>query len=469
MDNTPQDSITGTPAAADTVAATRDPGFVSALRSSAPYVHAHRGRTFVIYLSGEAAQSPTFADLVYDIALLHSLGVRLVLVFGARPQVDATLSAAGIETRLVDGVRVTDTAALDCVKQAVGSLQMEIEALLSTSLASTPMGGARIVTASGNRITARPVGVAHGVDHGHTGEVRRVDAVSINGHLERGEIVLLSCIGYSPSGEVFNLFAEDVATATASALGADKLVLLHPGMAMHERLADTPAELSVDAAQALLADTDAAVSPADRARVRAALAACRSGVRRAHLVSFDSDGALLRELYSRDGAGTLIAADTYDTIRKATPEDLGGVLALIEPLADAGLLVPRSRDQIELDIAHYTVMERDGLITACCALMPYPDEHLGELACVAVHPEYRAQDRAAALLATIERQARQAGLTQLFALTTKTPHWFIEHGFKTDTLDSLPMAKRELYNYQRNSTVLIKALTDYVQRSTEPR
>jgi len=448
----------GSAGAAGVTATDRDPALVAALRASAPYVHAHRGRTFVIYLSGEAAQSPAFADLVYDIALLHSLGVRLVIVFGARPQIDTALATAGVETRLVDGVRVTDAPALTCVKQAVGSLQMELEALLSTSLASTPMGGARIVTASGNRVTARPVGVASGVDHGHTGEVRRVDVVSINNHLERGEIVLLSCMGYSPSGEIFNLFAEDVATATATALGADKLVLLHPGAAMHERVADTPAELGVDTAQSLLADTHADLTPADRARVQAALAACRSGVRRAHLVSFDTDGALLRELYSRDGSGTMIAADTYDTIRTATPEDLGGVLALIEPLADAGLLVARSREQIELDIEHYQVMERDGLITACCALMPYPEEAVGELSCVAVHPEYRAQDRAGQLLASIERQARRNGLTRLFALTTKAPHWFIEHGFEPGTLDGLPLAKREIYNYQRNSTVLIKAL-----------
>ncbi|GAB3670416.1 amino-acid N-acetyltransferase [Salinisphaera aquimarina] len=433
-------------------------GLVAALRASAPYVHAHRGRTFVINLPGEAAQSSAFADLVYDIALLASLGVRLVIVFGARPQIDAALADAGLETRFIDGVRVTDSASLACVKAAVGSLQMELEALLSTSLASTPMGGARIVTASGNLVTARPVGVVAGVDHRHTGEVRRVDVASINAQLARGAIVLLSCIGYSPSGEIFNLFAEEVATATATALTADKFVLLHPGDALHERFADTPAELRPDAARRLLADTDAALTAADRARLGAAVAACGAGVARAHLVSFERDGALLRELYSRDGVGTMIAADTYDTTRPATPEDLGGVLALIEPLAAAGILVARSREAIELDIEHYLVMERDGLITACCALMPYPDEAIGELACVAVHPDYRTQDRAATLLAETEKRARAAGLERLFALTTKAPHWFVEHGFKTADIDSLPLAKRTLYNYQRNSAVFIKTL-----------
>lgn len=436
----------------------RHPDMVASLRASAPYVHAHRGRTFVIHVPGEAAASPAFADLVYDIALLASLGVRLVIVFGARPQIDAALADAGLATRFVDGVRVTDSAALACVKRAVGSLQMDMEALLSTSLASTPMGGARIVTASGNLVTARPVGIAGGIDHGHTGEVRRIDVASINDHLERGTIVLMSCVGYSPSGEIFNLYAEEVATATATALAADKFVVLHPGASLHERFADTPAELDIQTARRLLAAESAPLQAADRARLQAAINACQAGVARAHLVSFDTDGALLRELYSRDGAGTMIAADTYDITRTATADDLGGVLALIEPLAEAGILVARSREQIELDIGHYVVLERDGLITACCSLMPYAEEGVGELACVAVHPDYRGQDRAERLLVEVERRARAAGLARIFVLTTKTPHWFVEHGFAPADLDALPLAKRALYNYQRNSAVLIKTL-----------
>ena len=436
----------------------RHADMVASLRASAPYVHAHRGRTFVIHVPGEAAASPAFADLIYDIALLASLGVRLVIVFGARPQIDAALADAGLETHFVDGVRVTDSAALACVKRAVGSLQMDIEALLSTSLASTPMGGARIVTASGNLVTARPVGIAGGIDHGHTGEVRRIDVASINAHLERGAIVLMSCVGYSPSGEIFNLYAEEVATATATALSADKFVVLHPGASLHERFADTPAELDTHAARRLLAAEAAPLQSADRARLQAAINACQAGVARAHLVSFDTDGALLRELYSRDGAGTMIAADTYDITRTASADDLGGVLALIEPLAEAGILVARSREQIELDIERYIVLERDGLITACCSLMPYADEGVGELACVAVHPDYRGQDRAERLLVEVERRARASGLTRIFVLTTKTPHWFVEHGFAPADLDALPLAKRALYNYQRNSAVLIKRL-----------
>lgn len=436
----------------------RDAGLVTALRASAPYVHAHRGRTFVIHIPGEAAASPRFADLVYDIALLHSLGVRLVLVLGARPQIESALEAAGLAPRLVAGVRVTDADTLAVVRQAAGSLQMTLEAHLSTSLARTPMGGARISTVSGNLVTARPVGIVDGVDHGHTGEVRRIDTASLADHLARGHIVLMSCIGYSPSGEIFNLVAEDVAAAAATALAADKFVLLHAGAAVHARFDDTAPGLTVEAARTLLAAPDAPLAAADRARLAAAMSACQAGVDRAHLVSFDTDGALLRELYSRDGIGTMVAADTYDTIRTATPEDLGGVLALIEPMAAAGLLVARSRDEIERDIGHYIVMARDGLITACCALVPHIDEAIAELACVAVHGDYRGQGRADALLGEAERRAHTAGLTQLFVLTTKAPHWFVEHGFAPAGLDALPSAKRARYNGQRNSAVLVKTL-----------
>lgn len=431
---------------------------VTALRTSAPYIHAHRNRTFVIHLPGEAIASQAFTHLIYDIALLRSLGVRLVLVYGARPQIAATLAAANIESPLVNDRRVTTTAALDHIKQAVGGLHMDIEARLSTGLASTPMAGARVQTVAGNLVTAKPVGITDGVDHGHTGEVRRIDTRAIHAHLDRGHVVLLSCIGYSPSGEMFNLLAEEVATAAATRLRADKLVLLHPGKALHERFDNTPAELEVHAAQQLLEAADTGFDLIDQARLKAALNACRRGVSRAHLVSFDTEGALLRELYSRDGAGTLIAGDIYDTLRPATSDDLSGVIALIEPLETAGLLVPRSREQIELDIGHYLVMVRDGMVTACCALIPYADEGAGEVACVAVHPDYRNGTRATHLLAEVEKRARHRGLTQLFALTTKAPHWFVEHGFKAADPSHLPVAKQGLYNYQRNSAVFIKAL-----------
>jgi amino-acid N-acetyltransferase len=433
--------------------------FVAALRASAPYVHAHNGRVFVLAFEGEAALRADFDQLIYDVALLQSLGVKLVLVHGARPQINAQLALRGLEPRYSGGVRITDRAALEGVKSAVGSLRMDIEARLSTSLASTPMGGARIKVATGNWITARPLGVRDGVDHQFTGEVRRVDVESIRQVLDQDRLALLSAIGYSPTGEIFNLRARDVATAVASALGADKLVFVLSSDPNQWSLADDTGDagqLSLAGAEALLgqvADAD------DRGYLQAAIRAGRGGVQRVHLIGLSADGALLRELYTRNGEGLMLYADAdYEATRDATIEDVGGIVQLIKPLEDRGVLVPRSREQLELDIQHFNVMVRDGLVIACCALFPYAEAQMGELACVAVHPDYQRNGHAAALLRRVEQEARQLGLKRLFSLTTHSPHWFVERGFREATVDELPMQRQELYNWQRNSKVLVKAL-----------
>lgn len=433
--------------------------FVSLLRGCAPYVHAHNGRVFVIAFGGEAAERADFDQLIYDIALLQSLGVKLILVHGIRPQIDARLKAQGLEPRFVDGLRVTDRAALDCVKAAAGSVRMDIEARLSTSLISTPMGGARISVAGGNWITARPVGVRGGVDHQYTGEVRRVDVETIRQVLAQDRIALLSPIGYSPTGETFNLRAEDLATAVATAVGADKLVFVTPTDPDQWLLADGTGDVGqlswADGEKLLESQTLTAI---DRTYLQAALAATKGGVKRIHLVGH-GDGALLRELYTRDGGGLMLYSDAdYEATRDATIDDVGGVLALIQPLEQQGVLVARSREQIELDIQHFNVIVRDGLVIACCALLPFVDARMGELACVAVHPDYRRASRAAALLKRVEAEARSLGINKLFSLTTHTPHWFIEHGFRKAGADELPASKQQIYNHQRNSLVLIKDL-----------
>ena len=436
--------------------------FVRTLRATAPYVHAHRGRVFVINVGGEAVADERFERLIYDIALLQSLGARIVLVHGARPQIDALLAERGLAPRLHADHRITDEAALACVKAAVGAVRMEIEARLSTSLASTPMGGARVRVASGNWVTARPLGVRDGVDLQHTGEVRRIAADAIRADLDAGRIVLISPVGYSPTGEIFNLRAEDVATAVASALGADKLIFLIPGDPRQLALAADAGDvgqLPLSRARALLGDESPSEHTIDRRFIRAVVDAAEHGVQRVHLIADNQDGALLRELYTRDGSGLMIDADdAYETTRQAGIDDIGGILALIQPLEREGALVPRSREQLELNLEHFSVMVRDGYVIACYALFPFAEAGAAEFACIAVHPDYRRAGRAAALLRRAEDSARRAGLRQLFALTTQTPHWFVEHGFVRVGLDELPVERRELYNYRRNSIVLKKTL-----------
>jgi amino-acid N-acetyltransferase len=426
-------------------------------REAAPYIHTHRGRTFVIGVPGEAVAGPAFANLIHDIALLHSMGVHLVLVHGARPQIEQRLRHAGMELRYAEGLRVTDEPALAIVKEAVGCVRVELEAGLSTSLINTPMSGARVRVASGNFVTARPLGVREGVDFGHTGEVRRIDSEAIRQQLELGNIVMLSPLGYSPTGEAFNLSAEDVATAAAASLRADKLVFLTEGS--EHRL---PLHISLQEAQRILERRK--LDAVTRLHIESAINACLNGVRRVHLVNRHIDGALLLELYTRDGVGRMVTADTYEGLRQASSDDIAGILELIRPLEESGALVRRSREQLELEIGRFTVIERDGKLIGCAALYAFPDERMGELACLAIHPDYRGDGRGDELLSHVEDHAREIGLDRLFVLTTQTLHWFRERGFVAGDIAELPMRKRELYNYQRRSKVFFKRLREGKRR-----
>lgn len=428
--------------------------FVAWFRQSSPYIHAFRGRTFVISFDGAAVRDPHFPALIHDIALLYSLGIRLVLVHGARPQIEQRLQERGLKMEYVNGRRVTDSDALACVKDAVGSVRLEVEALLSMGLANSPMAGARLRVASGNFVTAKPLGVRGGVDYCHTGEVRRVDAEAIKQRLDNGALVLLSPLGFSPTGEIFNLTANEVAATCAIGLQADKLLFLTETDVFASTKHASLRELTLEQAQQKLSTLKQLDE--ETQYLQHAIDACRQGIRRTHLVDRHIDGALLLELFTRDGVGTLIGAEMFEGTRRATIEDVGGILELIKPLEDEGVLVRRSREQLELEIDHFTVVDRDGTIIACGALYPFAQEGVAELACLAVHPEYRQSGRGDALLSAIEKQARQQGLQKVFVLTTHTAHWFQERGYEPGQVDQLPVKKQALYNYQRKSKVFIK-------------
>ncbi|MCC5809486.1 MAG: amino-acid N-acetyltransferase [Ectothiorhodospiraceae bacterium] len=437
-----------------------DTDFVSWFRSSAPYINAHRNRVFVISVGGEAVADPGFAHLVHDLALLNSLGIRVVLVAGARPQIDARLNARGIEARYHEGLRITDQAALECVREAAGTVRVEIEALLSMGVANSPMAGFRIHVASGNFVTARPLGVRDGVDYLHTGEVRRVDAQALQERLAAGSICLMGPLGYSPTGEVFNLAAEEVALAVARTLRADKLIHLGEGALPRDEHGELLRELDLHQAASLLNGWRAQGDLHGEAvrLLDSAIRACQGGVRRVHLLSRQLDGALLLELFTRDGVGTLVTGDPFESLRRASVDDVGGILELIEPLEREGILVRRSRENLETSIDDFVVMERDGMVIASAALSLHPGDAMAELACFAIHHDYRSHGRGDRLLRYVEREARRQGAERLFVLTTRTAHWFQERGFQPAALDDLPMERRALYNLKRNSRVFIKTL-----------
>jgi amino-acid N-acetyltransferase len=430
--------------------------FVRWFRQAAPYVHAFRGRTFVIGFGGElVAERGRFVKFLHDLNLLAALGIRLALVHGARPQIEAELRAKHQRSRYAKGLRITDANSLAAVKHAAGFLRVEIEALLSQGLPNSPMAGAQIRVASGNYIAARPIGVVDGVDFQFTGVVRKVDAAALAQRLDAGDVALVPHIGYSPTGEVFNLAWEDVAESVARALKADKLLLMVDQLPTGRR-GQILSELTAREAEALLKKGELA-APTRRA-IAHTLNAVRAGVGRAHLVSRRADGATLLELFTHSGVGTMITADPVEKLRPAKIEDVGGILALIEPLEADGTLVKRSRERLEQEIANFEVIEHDGSILACAALYPFPEAKSAELACLAVSPEYRDAGYGERLLLACEARAKATKIRRLFALTTRAQHWFIAQGFKEDGVSVLPEQRKALYNWKRGSKIFLKRL-----------
>lgn len=430
--------------------------YVDWFRHSSPYINAHRGKTFVILIPGEAVECSHFSSIIHDLALLDSLGIRLVLVQGARPQINRILASRHAAPPLDSDYRVTPHNQLMDVIQASSAVRVQLEAQLSMGLSNTPMDGARLKVCSGNYVIARPLGVVEGVDYGHTGEVRRIDSEAIFRLLEDDNMVLLPHLGFSPTGEVFNLKSEDVATQAAIQLKADKLIIYTDEEGVFNETGELYSELLAKDAEAILQDQS--LQNITQHALEACVQSVRHGVPRAHIISYNENGGLLRELFTREGSGTMIDEDSYEQLRPAHIDDVGGMMALLAPLEEKGALVRRSRELLENEIDRFIVIERDGAIVACAALYPFEQEQAGELACLAVSPNYRGSNRGERLLKGIEQAARRQKLSTLFLLTTRTAHWFIERGFSETTIASLPMQKQALYNYQRNSKIFSKQI-----------
>jgi amino-acid N-acetyltransferase len=431
--------------------------FVRWFRQVAPYLHAFRGRTFVVSFGGEMFAEPArFTSFIHDVSILAALGIRLVLVHGARPQIEAELKAKGLRSRYAQGLRVTDERALQAVKEAAGVLRVEIEALLSQGLPNSPMAGAQIRVASGNYITAQPIGVRKGTDFQFTGAVRKVDGAAMARRLDAGEVVLVPPLGYSPTGEVFNLTWEDVAEGIAVALKADKL-LLYTDRLPTDKKGEVIAELTAQEASGLLAKSNDFTQATKRA-IEHAVRAVNAGVARGHIVTRRASGSLLLELFTHTGVGTMITAATVEKLRPARIEDVQGMLALIEPLEADGTLVKRSRELLEAEIGNFLVVEHDGVIVGCAALYPFKEDKSAEFACLAVAEGYRDAGYGEDLLKACEERARAMRIRRVFALTTHAAHWFLEQGFRAADVAALPSRRQALYNWRRGSKVFLKRI-----------
>ena len=441
--------------------------FVPWFRSVAPYIHKFRNQTFVVGIAGEAIAAGKLHYLAQDLAMIQSMGVKIVLVHGFRPQVNEQLNAKGHAAKYSHGMRITDEVALDCAQEAAGQLRYEIEAAFSQGLPNTPMADSTVRVISGNFITARPVGIVDGVDFQHSGLVRKVDIAGISRVLDMGAMLLVSPFGFSPTGEAFNLTMEEVATSVATALQADKLIFVTevPGIRLRPMEAagdDNPidTELPLAAAEKLLAQLPVANHPTDTAfYLQHCVKACKNGVERSHIIPFAVDGSILLEVYVHDGIGTMVVDEKLESLREATVDDVGGILQLIEPFEKDGTLVKRSRTEIERDVGNYTIIEHDGVIFACAALYPYTEARTAEMAALTVSPDVQGQGDGERVLKRVEQRAKAAGLDSIFVLTTRTMHWFIKRGFVQVDPEWLPEARKRKYNWDRKSQVLVKKLS----------
>lgn len=429
---------------------------LESFRQATPYIYAHRGKTFVLYISDKLLAKEHTASLIHDLALLHTLGVKLVLVLGLRTFIDKNLSKQSAST-FENNWRITDAKTLNAIKEVAGSVKTDIEALFSIGLINTPMSGMKLNVVSGNYVRAKPVGIRNGMDYQHTGEVRSIAADEIQKQLNSNNIVLMLPLGYSKTGDIFNLSSIEIAKHAACALQSEKLILMLDKFIVPGNKKQSNNHYNVNEAKELVKKLPKSKHQL-KGYLNIAVQACLENVNRVHLLDATKPGALLEELYTLDGIATLVTAETYDEIRPASINDVGGIAELIQPLIYKGALVARTREQLELEIENFDVIERDGMVLACGALQLYGEGNAAEVACLAVHADYQSNGRGSKMLRHLEKKASEAGANLLFVLTTQTSHWFREHGFKTTKIESLPMKKRVLYNYQRNSKAYSKTV-----------
>ncbi len=425
-------------------------------RAAAPYIHIHKNKTFVITFDACLMDSSNFIGFVHDLNLLLSLGIRIVLVYGAQEEIDRIVRHKKITQQYVRHHKVVDKNILSIAQDVFGRVRLELEARLSTSLPNSPMEGSNIRVSSGNFVFAQPLGIIDGVDTLFAGETRKVDEKAIDDRLNNHEIVLLSTSGFSSTGEVFCLTKEDLATKTAISLEANKLIFLGKPMELTDKNNHKVKEVFTNNFQTIIENNE--LSQESRFTLSSAVYACNSGVGRTHIIDGTQDEALLVELFTHKGLGVLVTKNPTESIRPALPTDNTAILELIKPLQDNNIIVPRSEVDLMKLIPNFIVLEHDQMLVGCAALHCFPDKKMGELACLAVHPVYQNIGAGKTLLSSIEELARKHNLLEIFVLTTQSAHWFLQQGFTPAGLAKLPSAKQDQYNQSRKSKILFKKI-----------
>jgi len=420
------------------------------LRGILQYIPQFREKTFIIAVDGVIVTDENFANILLDVAVLRSLNIRVVLVHGAAVQIKALAEKQGVQASNLDGTGVTDGPTLELAMNAANRLTHEI----LEGLSSIDLRGACL-----NAIIAHPLGIIQGVDHLFTGKVQRVDTELLQTLLDRGIIPILPPLGFDGEGKTYRANSDSIALAVAEALKATKLIfftaddgLRHNGQLIRKILVADLQKLVHSAPGGFVGEM---LSKASHAA-----AACVAGVERVHIVSGREDEGLLAEVFSNEGIGSLIYANEYEQIRPAKKKDIRAIQRITKKAVEAEELIRRTRTEIEKNLADYYILEIDRNPVACVALHVYPEQHVGELASLFVHPAHENQGIGRKLIQFIENKAREIGLTELITLSTQAFTYFqSKAGFAGGTPDDLPPARREKYDQSgRNSRILVKKL-----------
>jgi amino-acid N-acetyltransferase len=428
------------------------------LREILRYVPRFRDRVFVIAVDGAVVEDENFRNLLLDIALLRSLRIGVVLVHGAGHQVRRLAEQTGQVPSNTDGLGITDAATLQLALTAATRVSHEI----LEGLSATDLRGAY-----GNTLVAYPAGILQGIDYQHTGRVERVDTVLLNALLDHDIIPVIPPVGCDGEGHSYRLNSDAVAVEVARALEAVKLIYLttFEGIRVRSSVeqvahADLLRQLTVEEAEAILKKHRAEVPPPVVSKLEQGLRAVRGGVPRVHIIDGRVEEGLLAEVFSNEGIGTLIHANEYRAIRKASRRDARAILALIQASVENDEIMKRSRAEIDRQIDDFFVFEVDRNTVACAAVHFYPQEKKAELACLRVDARYENQGIGAKLMQYAETHARALGAMQLFCLSTQAYAYFQQKGgFALGTPDDLPASRRERYDRSgRRSQVLVKPL-----------
>ncbi len=423
---------------------------IRVLREALPYITRFSGEIFIVKFGGEALEGNNFIQVLPDIALLHSVGIRIILVHGANPQIEAMSKVYGQKSKKRKGIRITDEKTMTIVQQACSSVTQKILASFS-ALNKTKYSIKGFV---GNVVKAKPMGVIDGTDFQFTGEVESIETETLLKVLDDNFIPVLPPLGVDDFGTLYNINADTLAVEVAIALQARKILFLTNVDGVMEGNELVP-ELTPQQARELLKKKNV-VTGGMIPKLEACITSCENGVRRAHLLNYNKEGVVLLEVLSQHGQGTMINANPYKNIRKAIIADVESIMILTKPLMDSGVLLKRTWEEYEAGIHEFVVFEKDSLVSGCGALRVFRDRQSAEIYCMAIDEKVQDRGYATEIIEYLENQAREKGVKNLFTLSAKIHEWFLQRGFTYTSEKKLPPDRH--VDSSRKSKVLKKVL-----------